>query len=159
MGRGQVCWHCGEGPGEVRGQVYWRCGEGPGMLALWGGARCGEGCCGEGSGMGRDQVCLHCGEGPSNGRKFRWTAAPHPHSHSNDVFIISLFARNSITGKRKCLGESLATIELKLFFTSLMQKYRVSAPPGVMLNPPLSTGIVRGPKPYQVVFTPKLMNQ
>ncbi|MFV1174529.1 cytochrome P450, partial [Klebsiella pneumoniae] len=34
-------------------------------------------------------------------------------------------------GRRVCLGESLARMELFLFFTSLLQSYHFTTPPGV----------------------------
>lgn len=40
--------------------------------------------------------------------------------------LISFFA-----GRRVCLGESLARMELFLFFTSLLQRFCFTPPPGV----------------------------
>jgi len=50
-------------------------------------------------------------------------------------------------------------MELKLFFTSLMQKYHVAAPDGGKLNPGVATSVVRGPKPFQLIFTPRIVKQ
>ncbi|NWH59119.1 CP2W1 protein, partial [Geococcyx californianus] len=35
------------------------------------------------------------------------------------------------TGRRNCIGESLATMELFIFFTGLIQKFTFKPPPGV----------------------------
>uniref|UniRef100_W5M3U4 Uncharacterized protein n=1 Tax=Lepisosteus oculatus TaxID=7918 RepID=W5M3U4_LEPOC len=56
-------------------------------------------------------------------------------------------------GRRACLGESLARMELFLFFTSLLQKFTFSPPPGVQeseldLTPVL--GITMNPQPHQL---------
>ncbi|MBN3312958.1 CP2K1 protein, partial [Atractosteus spatula] len=56
-------------------------------------------------------------------------------------------------GRRACLGESLARMELFLFFTSLLQKFTFSPPPGVQeseldLTPVL--GITLNPQPHQL---------
>ncbi|KAJ7989879.1 hypothetical protein DPEC_G00309050 [Dallia pectoralis] len=56
-------------------------------------------------------------------------------------------------GRRTCLGESLARMELFLFFTSLMQHFRFSPPPGVTgddldLTPDLR--FIHSPLPHQL---------
>ncbi|XP_040895601.1 cytochrome P450 2J6-like [Toxotes jaculatrix] len=56
-------------------------------------------------------------------------------------------------GKRVCLGENLARMELFLFFTSLMQRFTFSMPPGkeVVLKPRVS--ITLSPIPYEICAT------
>ncbi|KAJ8362791.1 hypothetical protein SKAU_G00116220 [Synaphobranchus kaupii] len=56
-------------------------------------------------------------------------------------------------GRRACVGESLARMELFLFFTFLLQRFRFSPPPGVsedelVLTP--SVGITFTPSPHQL---------
>jgi cytochrome P450 len=57
-----------------------------------------------------------------------------------------------ISGKRACLGESLAKMELFLFFVTFMQKFIFKvpdgqAPPGIDDD---NIGIVRSPKNYEL---------
>uniref|UniRef100_A0A8B9SH94 Cytochrome P450 2K1 n=2 Tax=Anatinae TaxID=2068716 RepID=A0A8B9SH94_ANAPL len=56
-------------------------------------------------------------------------------------------------GRRICAGETLAKMELFLFFTSLLQRFTFHPPPGVSasdldLNPAISFNII--PKPYKI---------
>ncbi|XP_077939895.1 cytochrome P450 2K1-like isoform X1 [Gasterosteus aculeatus] len=56
-------------------------------------------------------------------------------------------------GRRACPGESLARMELFLFFTSLLQRFRFTPPPGVKeddldLNP--AVGVTRTPSPHEL---------
>uniref|UniRef100_W5M0Z0 Cytochrome P450 2K1 n=1 Tax=Lepisosteus oculatus TaxID=7918 RepID=W5M0Z0_LEPOC len=56
-------------------------------------------------------------------------------------------------GRRACLGESLARMELFLFFTSLLQKFTFSPPPGVQeseldLTPTMRISL--NPQPHQL---------
>ncbi|OQV12035.1 Cytochrome P450 2J2 [Hypsibius exemplaris] len=56
-------------------------------------------------------------------------------------------------GKRFCLGESLAKMELYIFFTSLVKHFRFRLPHGATINTDDSIlGIVNSPKPYNVIF-------
>ncbi|NXN93223.1 CP2K1 protein, partial [Rhinopomastus cyanomelas] len=56
-------------------------------------------------------------------------------------------------GRRLCAGETLAKMELFLFFTSLLQRFTFQPPPGVStsdldLSPAVSFNVI--PKPYQM---------
>ncbi|XP_030626554.1 cytochrome P450 2J2 [Chanos chanos] len=59
------------------------------------------------------------------------------------------------TGKRVCLGEQLARMELFLFFTSLLQHFTFSAPPGVEPTLDYKMGATRSPKPYKLCAVPR----
>ncbi|XP_072263500.1 cytochrome P450 2B19-like [Pyxicephalus adspersus] len=53
-------------------------------------------------------------------------------------------------GKRSCAGETLAKMELFLFFTSLLQNFTFQAPPGAEIDLSPTHGGTRGPKPYKI---------
>ncbi|KAJ8017124.1 hypothetical protein DPEC_G00014500 [Dallia pectoralis] len=56
-------------------------------------------------------------------------------------------------GRRVCLGESLARMELFIFFTSLLQRFRFSPPPGVTeddLDLTPVAGLTHNPLPHQL---------
>ncbi|XP_030626549.1 cytochrome P450 2J6 [Chanos chanos] len=59
------------------------------------------------------------------------------------------------TGKRVCLGEQLARMELFLFFTSLLQHFTFSAPPGVEPTLDYKMGATHSPKPYKLCAVPR----
>ncbi|CAH1273406.1 CYP2U1 [Branchiostoma lanceolatum] len=60
------------------------------------------------------------------------------------------------TGRRRCLGEQLAKMELFLFYTSLLQHFTFSLPDGAPA-PPMdgSLGFVLAPTPYDVCAVPR----
>ncbi|XP_054908575.1 cytochrome P450 2J6-like [Poeciliopsis prolifica] len=58
-------------------------------------------------------------------------------------------------GKRLCLGENLARMELFLFFTSFMQHFTFSMPAGVKVVMDYRAGLTLAPKPYEICITPR----
>ena len=55
-------------------------------------------------------------------------------------------------GKRRCLGETLARIELYRFFTGLVHRFNIEKRPGDVIDPEPPAGGVSMPKPYEVRF-------
>uniref|UniRef100_A0A3B5A4V2 Cytochrome P450 2J6-like n=1 Tax=Stegastes partitus TaxID=144197 RepID=A0A3B5A4V2_9TELE len=53
-------------------------------------------------------------------------------------------------GKRLCLGENLARMELFLFFTSFMQNFTLSMPAGVKPSMDFRFGVTLAPKDYEI---------
>ncbi|XP_016526188.1 cytochrome P450 2J2-like isoform X1 [Poecilia formosa] len=58
-------------------------------------------------------------------------------------------------GKRVCLGEQLARMELFLFFTSLLQRFKFSSPAGEKPSLEFKLGLTRCPKPYRLCAVPR----
>ncbi|XP_040212686.1 cytochrome P450 2W1-like [Rana temporaria] len=62
-------------------------------------------------------------------------------------------------GRRVCAGESLARMELFLFFTGMLQKFTFTPPPGVKsqdLDLTADVFFIMRPKSYHVVATPRI---
>uniref|UniRef100_UPI0037E94DF1 cytochrome P450 2J4-like n=1 Tax=Semicossyphus pulcher TaxID=241346 RepID=UPI0037E94DF1 len=58
-------------------------------------------------------------------------------------------------GKRVCIGEQLARMELFLFFTSLLQRFSLSACDGEQPSLEFKLGATRCPKPYRLCAVPR----
>nr|AUX14901.1 cytochrome p450 CYP2P16 [Kryptolebias marmoratus] len=58
-------------------------------------------------------------------------------------------------GKRVCLGEQLARMELFLFFTSFLQRFKFSSPAGEQPSLDFKMGGTRLPKPYHLCAVPR----
>ncbi|KAM5164233.1 uncharacterized protein ACMZJ9_006735 [Mantella aurantiaca] len=59
-------------------------------------------------------------------------------------------------GKRSCAGETLAKIELFLFFTTLLQSFTFQAPPGAVLDLTPALGATNAPLPHEICAIPHL---
>uniref|UniRef100_A0A8B9JUT5 Cytochrome P450, family 2, subfamily P, polypeptide 6 n=1 Tax=Astyanax mexicanus TaxID=7994 RepID=A0A8B9JUT5_ASTMX len=58
-------------------------------------------------------------------------------------------------GKRVCLGEQLARMELFLFFSSLLQRFTFKPPEGVEPSLEFKLGATHSPKPYELCAVPR----
>ncbi|KAM4042257.1 cytochrome P450 2C29-like isoform 2-T2 [Anomaloglossus baeobatrachus] len=53
-------------------------------------------------------------------------------------------------GKRSCAGETLAKMEIFLFFTTLLQNFTFHPPPGAKLDLTPALGFTNAPQPYEI---------
>ncbi|KAL2091951.1 hypothetical protein ACEWY4_011749 [Coilia grayii] len=58
-------------------------------------------------------------------------------------------------GKRRCLGDGFARLEMFVFLTTLLQRLRVESAPGQTLDLSADFGLTMKPKPYQIRLTPR----
>ncbi|KAG8445802.1 hypothetical protein GDO86_010549 [Hymenochirus boettgeri] len=59
-------------------------------------------------------------------------------------------------GKRRCAGETLAKMELFLFFTRLLQNFTFQPPPGAVLDLTPASGLTSPPLPYDICAVPRI---
>jgi len=78
------------------------------------------------------------------------------------VVVLIILKRNMfcvllITGKRRCLGETLARSSLFLFFSTLLHNFSISVPSGYPTPSPDSyDGITLSPKPFYARLVPRV---
>lgn len=59
-------------------------------------------------------------------------------------------------GRRRCLGEFLAKVELFVFFTSIMQRCSFAKAPGEVYTFGATFGLTMKPKPYRIIVNSRL---
>ncbi|XP_057190829.1 cytochrome P450 2F3-like [Triplophysa rosa] len=86
-----------------------------------------------------------------------WTFNPNHFLDANGNFKKCPAFMPFSAGKRSCVGESLARMELFLFIVSLLQKFSFTSPTGpdsVDLSPELSS-FANMPRYYQLIASPR----
>jgi len=74
-----------------------------------------------------------------------------------NILKINMFCVLFITGKRRCLGETLARSSLFLFFSTLLHNFFISVPSGYP-TPSVDSydGITLSPKPFYARLVPRV---
>ena len=65
--------------------------------------------------------------------------------------IFTYFKFNLLIGKRACVGETLARVEVFLYFVSLLQRYTISAPNGQSISFEEKFGLSLQPKVHSLL--------
>lgn len=84
-----------------------------------------------------------------------WT--PSPHLTSTLLRTLPPTLPPNPAGRRLCLGESLARMELFLYLTAILQSFSLQplgAPEDIDLTP-LSSGLGNLPRPFQLCLRPR----
>lgn len=58
-------------------------------------------------------------------------------------------------GKRRCLGDSFARLEMFVFLTTLLHRLQVHSVPGQQLDLSSDFGLTMKPRPYQITVSPR----
>ena len=58
-------------------------------------------------------------------------------------------------GKRRCLGENFAKMELFLFFSGILQRFKLEPVPGENYDLEPTLGFTVTPRPYKVKLIPR----
>jgi len=58
-------------------------------------------------------------------------------------------------GKRNCIGESLAQMEVFLYITSILQHFNITLAPGETLPTEIEFGITMRPRPFKICAMPR----
>lgn len=93
------------------------------------------------------QVCLICSPFPSQRGKYDYAAECDISQRSNRCHFPA--------GKRVCIGENLAKMELFLFFTSILQHFKLSHVPGQMPSMEGVLGFTYSPEPFRMIVAPR----
>ena len=75
---------------------------------------------------------------------------------SADLYSALMAISSMVTGKRICLGDSLAKTQMFLFITNLMRSFDLQLPPGKTISHDnYTTSLILRPAPFELIFAPR----